>query len=263
MPAMHPDSIALDAYAPLPRALHGVEEPATRLRLLDRTLPAPIVPVVETWRGSPPSWPLVRVDASDGLDGVDPEAAASLLARIPIGRMATMVPQARQLGRVEPAGVLLDLTPLADGAPFGDTPWRPRRKEELSELRAALGRPLWLDGVASPADAEVAAEAGLDGIVVRSALGRHVGGPAACDVLPEILDTVAGMLGIFVGGPVRGGVDVFRYLALGAEAVLPDPGIEPRRLATELAYVMRLTGCETIEDIGYESIFAPLWEEGG
>jgi isopentenyl diphosphate isomerase/L-lactate dehydrogenase-like FMN-dependent dehydrogenase len=56
---------------------------------------------------------------------------------------------------------------------------------------------------------------------------------------------------------------VFRYLALGAEAVLPDAGVEVRRLTAELAYVMRLTGCATLEDVGYEALFARLWEEGG
>lgn len=230
--------------------------------LLDRTLPAPIVPKSEAWRDAPPAWPLTRIDVDDGPIEIQPEAAASLWVRVPAGRMAEMVPQARRLGELAPAGVLLDLTLLADAAPFGEVAWRPRRREELAELRAAVGRPVWLDGVASPADAEVAAEAGLDGIVVRSSLGRHIGGPAVAEVLPEILDTVAGMLGVHVGGPVRGGVDVFRYLALGAEAVLPDPGIEAKRLAAELAYVMRLTGCATLEDVGYEAIFAALWEEG-
>jgi hypothetical protein len=259
---MHPDLRALDAYAPLPRVLHGIEAPSTATSVLDRALPAPIVPQAETWRDTPLPWPLLRVDADD-LGEVDEEAAAALLVRIPVGRMADLVPQARTLGRIRPAGVLLDLSPLVDAAPFGDAPWRNRHREELAELRAAVGRPLWLDGVASPADAEVAAEAGLDGVVVRSALGRHLGGPAVADVLPEILDTVAGMLGVHVGGPVRGGVDVFRYLALGAEAVLPDAGVEARRLRAELAYAMQLTGCATLEDIGYEAIFAPLWEEGG
>lgn len=260
---MHPDLVALDAYAPLPRVLHGVEEPSTAVRVLDLALPAPIVPVAEAWRDAPPPWPLLRTDAEDWPGEIGPDAATSLLVRLPVARMAELVPEARRLGALEPAGVLLDVAPLADAAPFGETPWRPRRREELAEVRAAIGRPVWLDGVASPADAEIAAEAGLDGIVVRSTLGRHVGGPGVAEVLPEILDTVAGMLGIHVGGPVRGGVDVFRYVALGAECVLPDSGLDARRLAAELAYVMRLTGCETLEDVGYEAIFAPLWEEGG
>jgi hypothetical protein len=262
---MDRDLRSLDAYALVPRLLHGVETPDASVRLLERALPAPLVPRAESWREAPPPWPLVRIDAAEwpgegeAAGATDP---AAVLVRLPIGRMAEMVPQARRLGALEPAGVLLDLTPLADSAPFGDTPWRPRRREELAELRAAAGRPLWLDGACSPADAEVAAEAGLDGIVVRSAPGRHVAGPSVAEVLPEVLDTVAGMLGVYVGGPVRGGIDVFRYLALGAEAVLPDPGIEARRLAAELAYAMRMTGCATLEDVGYEALFAPLWQEG-
>jgi isopentenyl diphosphate isomerase/L-lactate dehydrogenase-like FMN-dependent dehydrogenase len=260
---MDRDLVALDAYALSPRLLHGVETPDTATRLLERVLSAPIVPKAETWGEVPPAWPLVRVDAGDWPDQGGRELAESVLVRLPVDRMAALVPQARRLGELEPAGVLLDMTVISDAAPFGEAAWRPRRREELAELRAAVGRPLWLDGVASPADAEIAAEAGLDGIVVRSIVGRHVGGPAACEVLPEILDTVAGMLGVYVGGPVRDGIDVFRYLALGAEAVLPDPGSEARRLAAELAYAMRLTGCATLEDVGYETLFAPLWEEGG
>jgi hypothetical protein len=261
---MDPDLASLDAYALLPRLLHGVETPDAAARLLGRALPAPLVPRAEAWREAPPPWPLVRIDASEWPGDGESAATepAAVLVRLPVGRMAELVPQARRLGELAPAGVLLDLTPLADAAPFGETAWRPRRREELGELRAAAGRPLWLDGVASPADAEIAAEAGLDGIVVRSAPGRHVAGPSVAEVLPEVIDTVAGMLGVYVGGPVRGGIDVFRYLALGAEAVLPDPGVEARRLAAELAYAMRMTGCATLEDVGYEALFAPLWQEG-
>lgn len=265
MAGMDPDLVALDAHSLLPRLLHGVESPDPACRLLDRELPAPIVPRAEAWREGPPRWPLVRIDAAEWPgenDAGGATAPPSVLVWLPAARMAELVPQARRLGKLEPAGVLLDVAPLADSAPFGETAWRPRRREELAELRAAAGRPLWLDGVASPADAEVAAEAGLDGIVIRSAVGRHLSGPSAAEVLPEILDTVAGMLGVYVGGTVRGGIDVFRYLALGAEAVLPEPGVEARRLAAELAYAMRMTGCATLEDVGYEAMFAPLWEEG-
>lgn len=273
-----PDLAALDGHALLPRVLHDVETPDAATRLADVALPAPLVPVRETWRTTGPRWPLVRIEASDVLgahdappDGGDADAAPAhdgggeadgLVVRLPAGRMGDLVPAVRRVAARAPAAVLLDLTPLADTAPHGTEPWRPRRREELAELRAALGRPLWLDGIASPADAEVAAEAGLDAIVVRSDVGRHVAGPSAPEVLPEVLDAVAGMVGVWVGGPVRDGVDVFRYLALGAEAVLPDPGIDVRRLDAELRYAMRLTGCATLEDVGYEAVFAPLWDEG-
>lgn len=256
------DLAALDAYPLLPRLLHGVEEPDPRSQLVGRDLPAPLIPSSETWRDAPPPWPLVRVDAEAWLAAVDRIAPEAVVVRLPPAKMGELVPLARRLGDLQPAAVLLDLTPLVQSPPYGDVPWRPRQREELAELRAATGRPLWLDGIASPADAEVAAEAGLDGVVVRSAPGRHLGGPAVPEILPELIDAVAGMLGVYVGGAVRGGVDVFRYLALGAEAILTEPGADVRRLGAELAYAMRLTGCATVGDIGYESLFAPLWEEG-
>lgn len=254
------DLAALDAYPLLPRLLHAVEHPDATSHLLGRELPAPLLPRSETWRDAPPSWPLVRVDAEPWLAARERAAAGGVVVRLPPAKMGELVPLARRLGEAAPAGVLLDLTPLADSPPYGDVPWRPRGREELAELKAAIGVPLWLDGVAGPADAEVAAEAGLDGVVVRSAPGRHLRGPAVAEVLPELLDGVAGMLGVLVAGPVRDGGDVFRYLALGAEAVLTEPGADVRRLSAELAYAMRLTGCATLGDVGYESLFAPLWE---
>ena len=256
------DLAALDAYQLLPRLLHGVERPDSGRHLLGRNLPAPLIPRSETWRDAPPAWPLVRVDAEQWLQATDRVPAESVVVEVPPVKMGELMPMARRLGELEPAGVLLDLTPLADSAPFGDVAWRPRQREELAELRAATGRPLWLDGIASPADAEVAAEAGVDGVVVRSRPGRHVGGPAVAEVLPELIDAVAGMVGVYVGGPLRDGVDAFRYLALGAEAVLTDPGADVPRLSAQLEYAMRLTGCGTVGDVGYESLFAPLWEEG-
>lgn len=256
------DLAALDAYPLLPRLLHGVERSESGCQLLGRALPAPLVPRSETWREAPPPWPLVRVDAESWLTATDRIAPEGVVVRVPPTKMGELMPMARRLGELEPAAVMLDLTPLASSPPFGDVAWRPRQREELAELRAATGRPLWLDGVASPADAEVAAEAGVDGVVVRSAPGRHLGGPGVPEVLPELIDAVAGMLGVYVGGTVRDGADVFRYLALGAEAVLPEPGADVRRLSAELAYAMRLTGCATLTDIGYESLFEPLWEEG-
>ncbi|MDZ7800950.1 MAG: alpha-hydroxy-acid oxidizing protein [Trueperaceae bacterium] len=258
---MHRDLVALDAHPLLPRLLHTVEHPDATCRVLDRELPAPLVPRAEPWRDAPPPWPLVRLEASDWLARADGTGEWAVVARLPTGRMADLVSQARRLGDRAPAGVILDLSPLADATPFGETVWRPRGREELAELRAAAGRPLWVDGITSPADAEAAAEAGVDGVVIRSEAGRNLDGPAVAEVLPEVLDTVAGMVGVYVGGPVRSGIDVFRYLALGAEGVLPDASTDVSRLAAELDYAMRMTGCATLEEIGYEALFAPLWEE--
>ena len=44
--------------------------------------------------------------------------------------------------------------------------------------------------------------------------------PATCEVLPEIKAAVGDSVKVFVDGGVRTGVDVFKMLALGADAVL-------------------------------------------
>jgi hypothetical protein len=94
-------------------------------------------------------------------------------------------------------------------------PWRPRSREDLAEVVAAAGRPVWLLGVASAEDAD------------RGGRGRHrCGGgrrrprPAPRrtrhgEILPEVVDAVAGMLRVLAGGVVASGIDVLRLLALG------------------------------------------------
>jgi isopentenyl diphosphate isomerase/L-lactate dehydrogenase-like FMN-dependent dehydrogenase len=66
-----------------------------------------------------------------------------------------------------------------------------------------------------------AAEAGAAGIVVSNHGGRVLDGtPGAAAVLPGIAKKVGGKMTILVDGCVSSGVDVLRYLALGANGVL-------------------------------------------
>lgn len=251
------DYAALDEYPLIARVLHEVEEVDSRLELLDRSLSSPIVPFKA---------PGARVDTALALVPVDgiPEGASprAIIPLIEPSRMGELVPLVKELSQLDHPALALDLRPLADTAPFGAVSWRPRTREDLAELRAAASIPLWIVGVHSAADAEVAVEAGVDGVVVNSALGAHLGGPATVRVLPEILDAVAGMTGIYASGPVRTGIDIFRYLAVGADAVIVETDRSPGNLEVELHYAMRLTGCSTLADIGYESIYAPLFDEG-
>jgi isopentenyl diphosphate isomerase/L-lactate dehydrogenase-like FMN-dependent dehydrogenase len=88
-------------------------------------------------------------------------------------------------------------------------------------LRSISALPILVKGILTDTDAEAAADAGVDGIVVSNHGGRQLDGvPATLDVLPEIAAAVAGRLPILLDGGVRRGRDVLAALALGADAVL-------------------------------------------
>ena len=93
--------------------------------------------------------------------------------------------------------------------------------EELREIAQYAGLPFIVKGVMTVRGAEKALEAGAAGIVVSNHGGRVLGmTPSTAEVLPGIADAVDGRLKIFVDGGIRSGVDVFKALALGADAVL-------------------------------------------
>jgi len=92
---------------------------------------------------------------------------------------------------------------------------------EMKEIIAYAEMPFIIKGIMTPRGAEKAVKAGAKGIVVSNHGGRVQGGtPSTCEVLPDIADAVKGDVTIFVDGGIRSGVDVFRALALGADAVL-------------------------------------------
>ena len=92
---------------------------------------------------------------------------------------------------------------------------------ELKEIADYAGLPFVVKGVMTVRGAEKAMEAGAAGIVVSNHGGRVLGmTPSTAEVLPAIADAVDGKMKIFVDGGIRSGTDVFKALALGADAVL-------------------------------------------
>ena len=92
---------------------------------------------------------------------------------------------------------------------------------ELSEIIKYAKMPFIVKGIMTVRGAEKAVEAGAAGIVVSNHGGRVLGQTrASADVLPEIAAAVGGQTSIFVDGGLRNGVDIFKALALGADAVL-------------------------------------------
>ncbi len=91
----------------------------------------------------------------------------------------------------------------------------------LAAIREAWDGPIVLGGIQNVPDARMAVRRGFDGVVVSNERGRRgpgVGG--TIHVLPRIADAVGGKLAVLFGSGVRTGTDVFRALALGADAVV-------------------------------------------
>ncbi|MEU3254196.1 alpha-hydroxy-acid oxidizing protein [Streptomyces sp. NPDC006997] len=128
---------------------------------------------------------------------------------------------------------------------------------DLAFLREHWDGPIVLKGVLHPDDARLAADAGMDGVVVSNHGGRQVAGAvAAADALPAVSRAVGDRLTVLFDSGVRTGDDVFKALALGARAVLlgrpyvyglaldGQPGVEHviRCLLAELDLTLALSG---------------------
>ena len=97
----------------------------------------------------------------------------------------------------------------------------PKSVSDLREITEASGVPFILKGVMTARGAEKAAESGCHAIVVSTHGGRVLpSAPATCSVLPEIRAAVGDSLKILVDGGIRSGADVFKALALGADAAM-------------------------------------------
>jgi isopentenyl diphosphate isomerase/L-lactate dehydrogenase-like FMN-dependent dehydrogenase len=93
--------------------------------------------------------------------------------------------------------------------------------EDLEFLRSRTTLPVALKGILHPDDARAAQAHGIDAVVVSNHGGRQIDGAiASLDALPAVVDAVGGELEVLVDSGVRSGADVFKALALGANAVL-------------------------------------------
>ena len=135
---------------------------------------------------------------------------------------------------------------------------------DIEWLRSFAKVPLLLKGVMNPADAETGIKIGADGIIVSNHGGRCLDTqPATIEVLPRVVETVAGRVPVIVDGGIRRGTDVVKAIALGAAAVqIGRPyvyglasggaaGVEHvlKILRQELLMAMSLLGCSTIASI--------------
>jgi lactate 2-monooxygenase len=146
------------------------------------------------------------------------------------------------------------------------------RWDDLERLREWTSLPVLVKGILHPDDAREAARRGLDGVVVSNHGGRQVDGAiASLDALPAIAEAAGEDLAVLLDSGIRSGADVFKAIALGADAVLigrpyiwglaleGERGVETvlRMLLAELDLTMALSGQPRLADVGPDVLDRP------
>ena len=164
----------------------------------------------------------------------------------------------------------------AAGLPFlknMEPPAGSKTVEQLSEIVNAAGIPFIVKGIMTVAGAKKAFDAGASAIIVSNHGGRVLDQtPATAEVLERIVEWNQGRMKIFVDGGIRQGTDIFKALAMGADAVLiarpfvqavyggAEEGVKLyiEKLAAELADTMAMCGAASIKDINRSMLYRPM-----
>ena len=215
-------------------------------------------------------------------DGTNPavmEAAAEALKKaggcgvptIKPWNMETIQEKLALVKAADPFAIAMDID--AAGLPFLKNLTPPAGSKTVDELKQVVAwaeKPFILKGIMTVSGAKKALEAGAKAIVVSNHGGRVLDQcPATAEVLPAIADAVGGRMTILVDGGIRTGMDVFKALALGADAVLIGrpfvtmvygggaEGVQVYvdKLKAELSDTMAMCGAHSLSDIKRSMIY--------
>jgi glycolate oxidase len=93
--------------------------------------------------------------------------------------------------------------------------------KNVEVFKARHNIPLILKGIATPEDAERAAGMGVEVVHVSNHGGRQLDhGRGSFEVLPEVVDAVAGRCQVYVDGGFSRGTDILKGIAMGADLVV-------------------------------------------
>jgi isopentenyl diphosphate isomerase/L-lactate dehydrogenase-like FMN-dependent dehydrogenase len=139
----------------------------------------------------------------------------------------------------------------------------------IERLRELTPMKIVLKGIVTHEDARLAVDNGVDGLVVSNHGGRAIESRrATIDSLPEVVDAIGGRMPVLVDSGVRRGSDIFKALAVGADAVcigrpylwgltaFGQVGVEKviDILNRELQIAMQQAGTPTLADITRNSL---------
>ena len=134
----------------------------------------------------------------------------------------------------------------------------------MKRLRDTTQMKIVLKGILAHEDAVLAADAGMDGIIVSNHGARSEdSGRSTIDALPEIVEAVKGRIPILVDSGFRRGTDIVKALCMGATAVcvgrpyiwglgaFGQPGVERalELLRIETRAIMQQIGAPTIKHL--------------
>jgi 4-hydroxymandelate oxidase len=237
-----------------PRVMVDVSVLDTRIKLLGRELPFPILLAptgghglmhpdgeIGTVRGAGSSSALAVISAASTftIEEIAKSASSPIWAQMFIkpdhGLTRSFVERAQAAG-AQALCVTVDdpVTGIRDSiwraetkkyGPPGDkyTPVSPDKLtwDDVEWLRSFARVPVVLKGILNPDDAERAVRAGASGIIVSNHGARQLDTVSATiEALPLITERVAGRIPVLVDGGIRRGTDVLKALAMGATAVL-------------------------------------------
>ncbi|SHK23263.1 FMN-dependent dehydrogenase, includes L-lactate dehydrogenase and type II isopentenyl diphosphate isomerase [Hathewaya proteolytica DSM 3090] len=149
-------------------------------------------------------------------------------------------------------------------------PVMPKEFDEIKEIIDCTKLPFIVKGVMCAEEAKMAVELGAKAIVVSNHGGRVLDFmPGVAEVLSEVSKAVKGKITILADGGIRSGVDVLKFLALGADGVLIGrpfvwasfgggaQGVREyvEKIKGELKSAMILTGCQDIASINESIIY--------
>lgn len=131
-------------------------------------------------------------------------------------------------------------------------------------LKANTRMKVVIKGIVTHEDARLCVEHGADGLIVSNHGGRQEeSNRGTLECLPEIVEAVDGRISVLIDGGFRRGTDIFKALALGAQAIcigrpylwglaaFGEDGVGKvlDLLRAELVRIMQLAGTPSIRDI--------------
>jgi isopentenyl diphosphate isomerase/L-lactate dehydrogenase-like FMN-dependent dehydrogenase len=165
----------------------------------------------------------------------------------------------------------LKTKPMYDGTGSVSADWDMSAMtwDYLGKLREATSMKIVVKGVVTAEDAADCVKYGADAVYVSNHGGRgEASGWGALESLPEVVAAVDGRVPVMIDSGFRRGTDIFKALALGADAVcigrayiwalaaFGQAGVEKvlEMLRAELSMVMGQMGARSVSDIGSRHI---------